>query len=98
MLEESLSPLTDNILGGVYPAGCQQDHLGSNDIEIRHRLFGRLAIELCGLLRRLLIVNGTFPWHQWHRLSRRYHDAHSRQTYRQIRSYVYEDPTNVGAA
>jgi len=49
LLEEALAPLADHLASGVQPCGdlvvvhtvgSHQDHLGSNDLEIRQRISG----------------------------------------------------------
>jgi hypothetical protein len=52
-LKKALAPLADHLAPGVqtrsdlvvvHAIGCHQDHLGSNDLEIRQRIFGRTAV------------------------------------------------------
>src|SRR5262245_19284620 len=70
--EEALAALADHLTARVQSSGDlviaqtlsgQQDHLGSNDLEIRQRIFVRPAAQLDRLARRQFDMKRTLPRH-----------------------------------
>jgi len=88
--EEALAPLADHLASRVQPhgnlvvvhaVGGHQDHLGSNNLEIRQRISGSSPIQLCGLVHRQLDTKRALPWNAQPPVEGSHHDAMRGRTY-----------------
>jgi hypothetical protein len=90
ILEETLAPLADHLaprvqargnLVVVHALGCHQDHLGSNNLEIRQRISGGTPIQLGGLVSSKLDTERALPRHAQLPVEGSHHDAIRGRTY-----------------
>jgi len=90
LLEEALAPLADHLASSVqsrgdlivaHAIGSHQDHLGSDNLEIRQRISGRASIQLGRLFRGQLDDERALPWHAQSPVEGSNHDAIRARTY-----------------
>ena len=107
-LEEALAPLADHLASRVQPRGDlvvvhatrgHQDHLGSNNLEIRQRISGGATIQLGGLVCRQLDKERALSWHAQPPVEGSQHDAIRGQQLSIIYVTVFtKPPTKLRAA
>src|ERR1019366_5097113 len=101
ILEETLAPLADHLaprvqargdLVVVHAVGCQQDHPGSNHLEIRKRISGRTTIQFGRLGRGQLDSERALPWQAQLPSNDRSKMPYAAELIKHIRGRIYESP------